>query len=861
MAGKSFKGNLEILNLSDIFQSLAMNRHSGTLVVNDGKREKKIYFAEGEVTLLSSSRRMKLGELLISAGKITEEDLDLALKLQKQSRKKLGEILVEEGFCTDDDIFKLVRMQIEEEIYDLFLWRKADFEFIADQIPEDMAREAPNLTRLALNTNSLIMEAIRRLDEWNLMRDLVPTTKEVFVVADAEALAGAKAIERFRPELVDGKTTVEGLAEKMLLSEFDLCKQLAELVRDGALRPLRQEELAEKAEEAYAVNDFSAAAALYGRLAEHIPDQPKILIPLADSLRRTGADKQALVIYDDLTKQLERSGQEPERLRQCLEAITQLDPARQDAARKLEELDLARAASPRRSLVLPLAGLLVLALAGVVAFTQRERLAALLQKPPPPPTARKSAEILEDMTRARASKQYEAWFAKAVELWEQHPQSPEFRKIDLPILVTTRPAGYEVYVNEVFQGVTEPGAEFLVCTFGPATGVHVEVKPPKREGREHVALWQVDVEPKKFQHLRVPVFDAPDGTFIPDGWLDAGLAWAEAAGGWVGPTRDGKLRAVKLEGRSLVPLDGLDGQALGEFGDAFSAPVVHGGRVLVGGVEGGVTAVELAPTDKASPVRRGLYPVGGPVVAAPVVAGEGADARVVVASVQGEVAAFALDGGAPRWTARSEGRVAHPLRWLKGPRLVVVAGEDAQVLGLRLDDGAVAWSYAADAPLDGPPHVVGDDVVLVTLGGGRLVALDGRTGAPRGEGYADAEKRRLVVTVSADGKRAVVASHDGAVRALDARTLEPVWDAPAACPTRVPPLVAVFRDRVVVAVDPPDMAPQVVVLGLSLKDGRLLWQAKFDEGAGRACSLSSFADRFFVATTRNYVHVFDAEDH
>src|SRR5690606_28101888 len=34
MAGKSFKGNLEILNLSDIFQSLAMNRHSGTLIVN-----------------------------------------------------------------------------------------------------------------------------------------------------------------------------------------------------------------------------------------------------------------------------------------------------------------------------------------------------------------------------------------------------------------------------------------------------------------------------------------------------------------------------------------------------------------------------------------------------------------------------------------------------------------------------------------------------------------------------------------------------------------------------------------------------------------------------------------------------------
>ena len=37
--------------------------------------------------------------------------------------------------------------------------------------------------------------------------------------------------------------------------------------------------------------DFAGAAALYGRLAEYFPDQPKILTPLADSLRRTGAEK------------------------------------------------------------------------------------------------------------------------------------------------------------------------------------------------------------------------------------------------------------------------------------------------------------------------------------------------------------------------------------------------------------------------------------------------------------------------------------------------------------------------------------------------------------------------------------------
>lgn len=860
MSGKSFKGNLEILNLSDIFQSLAANRHSGTLVVNDGKREKKIYFAEGEVTLLSSSRRMKLGELLIAAGKITEEDLDLALKLQKQSRKKLGEILVEEGFCADDDIFKLVRMQIEEEIYDLFLWRKAEFEFIADQIPEDMAREAPNLTRLALNTNSLIMEAIRRLDEWNLMRDLVPTTKEVFVVADARTLAEARTIERFRPELVDGKTTVEGLAEKMLMSEFDLCKQLAELARDGALRPLRQEELAERAEEAYAVNDFAAAAALYGRLAEHLADQPKILIPLADSLRRTGADKQALVIYDDLARQLERSGREPDRLRQCYEAITQLDPARQDAARRLEELDLQKVASPTRSKVVPLVALLALAALGGGAYTQRERLAALFSSGPvTPPVAGRSAEILEELTRAKASKQYDVWFQKAVELWTSHATSPEFKKVELPILVSTEPAGYEVYVNGVFQNVTSPGDEFLLCTYSPSTQVRVEIKPPKRDGREHPTLWSHDYEdPKVFQRVKAPIYDGPDGSSIFDGWSDVGFVWAEAAGAWVGPTRDGKVRAIALEGTSVVPKDGLDRLALGELGDTFSAPLVHEKRLYVGGVEGGVLAIDLAPAPGGERLLKGLFPAPAPVVAAPVVA-PGPDARLVLATAPGELLAYALEGGQPKWSLKTEARVVHPLRWLPGPKLVVVACEDARLLGLT-SDGTIAWTHAAEAPIDGPPLVVGDDLV-VPLGTGKLVVLDGKTGAARPTSYTDPSQRRLVAVLSGDAARIAVSTHEGSVTLLDSKTLAPRWPASVSVPTRVRPHLALFRDRVIVAVDPPTVSPQVIVVALRVEDGRKVWQAHFDEAAGRTTSISAFPDRFFVATTKNYVHLFDGEDH
>lgn len=48
--------------------------------------------------------KKRIGELLIEAGKITEDDLNQALEKQKTSDKKIGEILVEMGFIHEDDL-------------------------------------------------------------------------------------------------------------------------------------------------------------------------------------------------------------------------------------------------------------------------------------------------------------------------------------------------------------------------------------------------------------------------------------------------------------------------------------------------------------------------------------------------------------------------------------------------------------------------------------------------------------------------------------------------------------------------------------------------------------------------------------
>ncbi len=62
----------------------------------------------------------RLGEMLIEAECITEEQLSLALDIQKKSPgKKIGEILVEQGFTTQQKVYQMLERQLGVEFIDL----------------------------------------------------------------------------------------------------------------------------------------------------------------------------------------------------------------------------------------------------------------------------------------------------------------------------------------------------------------------------------------------------------------------------------------------------------------------------------------------------------------------------------------------------------------------------------------------------------------------------------------------------------------------------------------------------------------------------------------------------------------------
>src|SRR5690349_1021231 len=127
-----FKGSVESFSLADVFQNLSMNQQTGTLkVVASTGDEKHVYFETGQVRYLARGLRkpLLLPEVYIARGVVLKMQLDAAIERQRQSNESIGAALIALTHINAQQFGELVKHQIEEEIFDLFSWEKANFEF------------------------------------------------------------------------------------------------------------------------------------------------------------------------------------------------------------------------------------------------------------------------------------------------------------------------------------------------------------------------------------------------------------------------------------------------------------------------------------------------------------------------------------------------------------------------------------------------------------------------------------------------------------------------------------------------------------------------------------------------------------
>jgi len=232
----ALQGNLESFFLSSIFQLLNNDKKTGALYLKRGDREVQVILEEGNIIYaMSTNKEARLGTLLISKGAISLEQLETCLNEGKQKKQALGKILVDKGYISIDQLKRFIQKQVEEIVYELFLWDAGDFSY------KDAKFDLSGMVVTYLDLTKIILEAARRIDEMSVIKKQIPNNRLIFdrtrkgTSVETNKLAGSEAVIM---NLIDGRRTVDDLVEAGELGKFATYKILYSLISSGLIEKI-----------------------------------------------------------------------------------------------------------------------------------------------------------------------------------------------------------------------------------------------------------------------------------------------------------------------------------------------------------------------------------------------------------------------------------------------------------------------------------------------------------------------------------------------------------------------------------------------------------------------------------------------
>ena len=180
-----------------------------------------------------------LGRKLIRGGLVTAENWHKAFLQAKDQLVGLEKVLVTAGMVTKEDLMAALRLLTVDTIYGLFKWKGGSFRFETKPVSYDQEFVEP------LNSEFLLLNVLRMVDEWPLMAERLPdfnlVPQKVNPMASLDLLMGTpwEKNRSFQMEviydLIDGQRSIQEVIELSFVEEFETCKYLILLMDAGLI--------------------------------------------------------------------------------------------------------------------------------------------------------------------------------------------------------------------------------------------------------------------------------------------------------------------------------------------------------------------------------------------------------------------------------------------------------------------------------------------------------------------------------------------------------------------------------------------------------------------------------------------------
>jgi hypothetical protein len=225
-------GQLGAFGLSDVLQMLSFSGKTGTLTLIQGWNTRTISFRQGRICYIAAGTRLPtVLDLLARSGHVSRARLAEIARKGVTDESEVVHHLVAERVVSAEDVQRCVERQLESTIYSLFLWRSCTFTYRAGEL------ELENGVPVDLDSQHLIIEGTRRVDEWIEISPIVPSVFMIFQRRNV-IVPTLKDEEVEIYHRIDGVRDVATIAQEVGRTQFDAAKALFHLVRRGIIEAL-----------------------------------------------------------------------------------------------------------------------------------------------------------------------------------------------------------------------------------------------------------------------------------------------------------------------------------------------------------------------------------------------------------------------------------------------------------------------------------------------------------------------------------------------------------------------------------------------------------------------------------------------
>lgn len=265
----------------DLLRRIAKAGRSGTLRMVSGESRKEVFFDAGKVFSVSSNDPQRfLAQRLAAEGRITDEQRQRAIEINRETGLAIGRLLLLLGAVTEEQLVAAMQRKVEEELADLVTWREGRWEFIDG--PVAMLKLVPlrldieeALRPRAAESVAEAAPAESGAGEGTGTREATGTP-EPAIAAAAPAASQKKSAEKVAPGAAAAMTSAETREPRQLAA--------AAASQDAPVKPEPQRAAAMPEPEAGEALEARHAAATSEPQPVAAPEPEVAIAPLADGI-------------------------------------------------------------------------------------------------------------------------------------------------------------------------------------------------------------------------------------------------------------------------------------------------------------------------------------------------------------------------------------------------------------------------------------------------------------------------------------------------------------------------------------------------------------------------------------------------